>query len=295
MSRSRRMLESARRVYGEVVRGRSRIRVVTETTTTAGTTPRFLLSPYRSGTTLMRYCLDSHPDLAVPPETDFLVPLLSVLRDEASMTGLAGVGYARADAVAKLASFARTFHDSYAAGWEATEGWLDKSPRYATEPHLLAEAFPDARFLVLHRHPLDQIHSFTRGGTFAHPALEVASGQQKETILAAARYWDDVTTGLRSFASESADTTATVTYEALCESPRETLAIVLDHLRLPWSDNVVNYHQFDHDLGREGGRVAGTVGFSASQGGWSRWLEGLADEVWGIVAETARPIGYKQP
>src|SRR2546422_159633 len=28
----------------------------------------------RSGTTLLRFMLDSHPDLAIPPETGFLVP-----------------------------------------------------------------------------------------------------------------------------------------------------------------------------------------------------------------------------
>src|SRR5947209_19596966 len=29
----------------------------------------------RSGTTLLRFILDAHPDLAIPPETGFLVPL----------------------------------------------------------------------------------------------------------------------------------------------------------------------------------------------------------------------------
>ena len=294
MSRYRRLLEPARRAYGEVIRGRSRVRVVTESSSPSRTTPRFLLSPYRSGTTLMRYCLDSHPDLAVPPETDFLVPLLSVLGDEPSMTGLSDVGYARADVVAKLAAFSRTFHDAYAASWGASAGWLDKSPRYAAEQELLYEAYPEARFLVLHRHPLDQIQSFTRGGAFAHPILGGVVAAE-DIVVAAARYWRDVTTGLLRFSSQTPERTLTVTYEALCQSPRATLGEVLSHLQLPWSENVINYHQFDHDLGREAGRVAGTAGFSPSQGDWQGWPAEWIDATWDIVAEAAGIVGYERP
>src|SRR5258706_15772466 len=35
--------------------------------------PIIIGSP-RSGTTLLRFMLDAHPDLAIPPETGFLVP-----------------------------------------------------------------------------------------------------------------------------------------------------------------------------------------------------------------------------
>lgn len=34
--------------------------------------PGFIIGVYRSGTTLLRFVLDSHPNIAVPPESNFL-------------------------------------------------------------------------------------------------------------------------------------------------------------------------------------------------------------------------------
>src|SRR5207249_1389704 len=44
---------------------------------TVATTPPFpfLVGTQRSGTTLLRSMLDSHPSIAIPPETWFLIPL----------------------------------------------------------------------------------------------------------------------------------------------------------------------------------------------------------------------------
>ena len=242
----------------------------------------------------MRYCLDSHPDLAVPPETDFLLPLLSALGDDASMTGFNDIGYERSVVRNKLADFARSFHDAYAASWGAASGWLDKSPSHAVSPGLLATAFPNARFLILHRYPLDQIHSFTRGGSFVHSSLAGVS-PGRETVLAAAQYWRRATGCLHDFDQRDDLATESVSYEALCATPRETLALVLAHLELPWSENVVSYHKFDHDLGREAGRVSGTVGFSASQGGWHKWPQKWVEDAWDVVGDLAVTVGYQAP
>lgn len=291
--RRRGLVELGRRLYGELVRGRSRVRIVPEAISAAATRPRFLLSPYRSGTTLVRYCLDSHPDLAVPPETDFLRPLYSVLQSEQSMTGFADLGYERGDVVSKLAAFGRGFLDAYAVSQSAGLGWLDKSPHYAEDPSFLPEVFGDARFLVLHRHPLDQINSFTRGGTWRHVALPKGE-MGLDTIVEAARYWQRVTQGLLDFTATHEASTMSVRYEDLCDDPKSVMASVLEHLELPWSDNVTEYHRFDHDLGREAGRTAGTVGFSPTVGKWRDWPAEWADAAWSLVSDAATDIGYQK-
>lgn len=288
----RRVIESARRVYGEVVRGRTRVQVVVEAGQDASTNPRFLLSPYRSGTTLFRYCLDSHADLAVPPETDFVTPLMTVLNDEASMTGLADLGFDAELVATKVGRFARSFLDTYAAGRDADEGWLDKSPRYAEAPLGLRKLFPEAIFVIMHRHPFDQIHSFTKGGHFVHPAI-APSRTGKEAVLRAADYWAAVTRGLIHFA-EGREDSLTITYESMCNHPREVLGLVVNHLGLDWSESVLNYHEHEHDLGREAGRVSGTVGFSLASGGWHDWPQGWADDVWQRVASEAETLGYQR-
>lgn len=287
-------LETGRRLYGELVKGRTRVRIVSENTAPSDNPARFLLSTYRSGTTLMRFCLDSHPDLAVPPETDFLSPLFSVLDDVPSMTGFTDLGYEAGAVRQKLGCFARGFLDAYAATRDAGAGWLDKSPRYAERPVVLAEVYPDARFVLLHRHPLDQIHSFTRSGTFAHPALGGGS-DGLELISAAADYWARVTEGLLAFAGTRPGSALSVRYEDLCASPEVVLRAVLKHLDLRWSDPVLEYHRHDHDIGREAGRVSGTRGFQISHGGWQSWPPTWVDTAWERTASAATKLEYKAP
>ncbi len=285
-------VESLRRVYGELVRRRSRVRVVTvDPDHEVRTTPRFLLSPYRSGTTLLRYCLDSHPDLAVPPESDFLTPMMQVLNDGPSLAGLGDMGFSYDDVKDRLGRFARSFFDAYALSKGAELGWLDKSPRYAEEPDMVAGLFQGSRLLVMHRHPLDQVHSFTRGGSFAHDTLATET-RGAELIERAARYWATCTSKLTATAESHVERTLVITYEELCRRPRETLASALAHLDLPWSDNVLDYHKFDHDLGREGGRVTGTRGFVRSAGGWTSWPSEWVEIAWSIVGPVASDVGY---
>ena len=42
--------------------------------------PVFILTGSRSGSTLLRFILDTHPDLACPPETNFTGAALHMLR-----------------------------------------------------------------------------------------------------------------------------------------------------------------------------------------------------------------------
>ncbi|WP_066640739.1 sulfotransferase family protein [Serinicoccus hydrothermalis] len=287
-----RLKESARRAYGEVIRGRTRVRVIHASVAVSNTPARFVLSPYRSGTTLLRYCLDSHPDLAVPPETDFMAPIAQVMADDASMAGYRDLGYEEVDVRRLLSQAARNPLDTYAEGRGAASGWADKSPRYAEMPDGIRTLFPDAAFLVMQRHPLDQIHSFTKGGTVRHPALG-SQGTGEELVLSAARYWATLARGLRSFAVDHPRQTLSIRYEDLCAHPDDTLHAVTDHFGLTWSPDVLDYHDHDHDLGREAGRVAGTRGFSLSTGGWRSWPDSWSSAAWSVVADEAEPLGYR--
>lgn len=286
--------ELVRRLYVDLVRGRTRVRVVNAADTTAGSTPRFLLSPYRSGTTLLRHCLDSHPHLAVPPETDFFAPLLATVDDEQSMAGLGDLGYSRAQVAGSLGSYGRSFLDTYAAG-KGVECWLDKSPRYAENPAQLGEAFPGARLVMMHRHPLDQIHSISRGGTEVFHAMKRIMDRScsgRELILESGRYWARVTQRLLDFQDDNPESVCTVRYEDLCRRPTNTLGTILDHLELSWSDDVLDFHRFDHDQGRESTRVAGTKGFSLSSGAWQDWPPEWLESVWPEVQPQAERLGY---
>ena len=53
----------------------------------------FLIGCQRSGTSLLRRIVDSHPRIACPPETSFVQPLVQVLHDRRSTRGFQAMGY----------------------------------------------------------------------------------------------------------------------------------------------------------------------------------------------------------
>ena len=78
--------EALRRMYHELVHRRSRVRISTPADTSGqGPPPIFVLGVYGSGTTLLRYVLDSHSRICCPPESDFLSPLARLAADERSL------------------------------------------------------------------------------------------------------------------------------------------------------------------------------------------------------------------
>lgn len=141
----------------------------------------FIVGVGRSGTSLMRSFLISHPEIAIPPETGFL-PLLMRLRPLwwSPTSGLRiGVfsqlvfangrlghaGYVESDLVKHLASSRMAnYHEAVSSLYQwliADQEWGfapgsggqigDKTPSYSARLDLLLEEFPDAKFLVMTR------------------------------------------------------------------------------------------------------------------------------------------------
>jgi hypothetical protein len=170
----------------------------------------FLVGCGRSGTTLLRAMLDTHPDLAVPPESHFVVDLAGdgsydrerflaelYARDRFSLWEL--------DRATLDAALRRTAPSDYAgavratfACWAASQGkrrWADKTPGYVLHIGRLADLFPEAVFFHLIRDGRDVAASFLElgwAGTIeeaaSHWKLRVVRGQRAGAALAAGRY-----------------------------------------------------------------------------------------------------------
>ncbi|HKH44071.1 MAG TPA: amino acid adenylation domain-containing protein, partial [Thermoanaerobaculia bacterium] len=158
----------------------------------------FLLSPPRSGSTLLRVLLGAHPRLFAPPELELLSFQTLAGRQAAFPErdrfwldgGIRAVMEARACDAAEAERIVAAAAD---AGWTTRrfyrelQGWIggrllvDKTPSYALDPEVLCRAeawFAEPRYVHLLRHPqatnrsfeearLDQIffrrpHSFSR-------------------------------------------------------------------------------------------------------------------------------------
>jgi len=128
--------------------------------------PAFILGLYRSGTTLLRRILDSHTRLACPSETEFMAHLFAMMEDDRSVEGLRSAGYGQDATRLQIRNFADQTLGNYALS-RGKARWIDKTPRYIRHLEQLQQVYPDAQFIVIYRHPLGQIHSYTKGGRVA--------------------------------------------------------------------------------------------------------------------------------
>jgi len=220
----------------------------------------------RSGTTLLRFMLDAHPQLAIPPETGFLVPLANIQQS--------GAGDAEAlfrlithyptsapvwpdfhlDAqvlhheLAKLRPFdlatgVRSFYRLYAERFGKPR-YGDKTPTYCEHIPAISALLPEAHFIHIIRDGRDMALSL-RPLWFA-PARDIAS---------LAHYWQRLVRAGQAGGS-NARAYMEIRYEDLVQDSRWELEKICAFLDLPFHPDMLNYWQRTPDrLKEHGARV----------------------------------------
>lgn len=133
-------------------------------------TPVFLLSLPRSGSTFVQRVLATHPQISTAPEPWILLPLIYASRKQGVFAEYghseaivaiedfcARLANGRGDYDRELREFAIGLYRRCAA--DGARYFLDKTPRYHLIVDDLLRLFPDARFIVLWRHPLAVVAS----------------------------------------------------------------------------------------------------------------------------------------
>ena len=286
--------EVLRRLYHELVERRSRVRIVPSRAVELDEPPIFVLGVYGSGTTLLRYVLDSHPRICCGPESDFVLALAPLLEDPIHSQGLAALGADEESVVAMVRELCVQVFGNYAASWNKPR-WADKTPAYASHPELLERLFPEAQFVHLHRRGFDQAHSFTRGGTFARPVLEPFARPDEDLRLASLRYWSERSLALLDFERATASRSLRLRYEDLCAEPKARLRELFAFLGEPWDPAVLEFWKAPHDKGHEHGRVVATRGFEPRGGYFETWPEALRRAAVPIARPALEALGYTSP
>ena len=164
--------------------------------------PLIVLGVRRSGTTLLRSMLDSHPQVAVPPETYFVTRLAAKAstyepwdidgldRFMSDLTGTGGFRRMELDARDLMAHLRSRDPGGYSAAIRATfelyaarqskTRYADKTPAYVLSIPLLASLFPEARFIHIVRDGRDVALSFVDGGwAKVPPPVPLARGHRR--------------------------------------------------------------------------------------------------------------------
>ena len=215
--------------------------------------PVFIVGCGRSGTTMLRLMLDSHPALSIPGESTFIRYLWINRRDYG--TGdrfrperllddiLTDANFMRwgvspqnvRDRVSRLVS--PTFADIVAAPFEAYADmhgkarWGDKTPIYVLSIPALAQLFPSARFVHLIRDGRDVASSY-----LSIPMFEGGIWQ------ASLRWRDWVSAGIRSGRRLPPGRYIEIRYEDLVADTDRQLTELCSFLDLEFDGVMLSYH-----------------------------------------------------
>jgi hypothetical protein len=193
----------------------------------------FVLCMGRSGSTLLRFLLDAHPELACPPETS-LPALCGQLAVVWSLIEGAPLSAERDAAPPRVPDPAvagiRRMLDEMTGSYLARRGkqvFCDKSLGSARVAGLLTQIYPGARFLCLYRHPMDVIQSGLDAcpwGLNGYGFDEYIVGSPGNSVLALARYWLDNATLIHEAEKEWPERCHRIRYEDLVEDPEGIMA-----------------------------------------------------------------------
>lgn len=201
--------------------------------------PVFVLCMSRSGSTLLRLILDTHPDLACPPETN-IPALCSQLAVVWSLIEGAPLSMQRGDAPPTIPDAAiegiRQTMDLMTAPYLRRRGrkvYCDKSLGTAAYADLLMRIYPSARFICLFRHPMDMISSGLEAcpwGLNGYGFDRYISESPGNSVMALARYWLDGATAIAAVEEQYPSSCYRVLYEDMVADLERVATGIFDFL-----------------------------------------------------------------
>lgn len=211
----------------------------------------FVVGRGRSGTTLVRAMLDSHPDMAVPPESHFLVRMARradrykgssgfeparLAADLPVQEGWDRWGLTSEDMEPVLAANTvdeafRALYGQYARKRGKTR-YADKTPDHVMHVRFLSGLFPESRF----------VHVIRDGRDVALSFRDAAFGPK--TLLEAAVFWRRfVEAGRRAGRWLGPGRYLEIRYEDFVEDAPPTLERITSFLDLPFDEAMLRYYE----------------------------------------------------
>lgn len=267
--------------------------------------PVFVMCMGRSGSTLLRFLLDAHPDLACPPETN-LPALCSQLAVVWSLIEGAPLAAERGDAPPQVPDTAikgiRRMLDEMTGSYLDRRGkrlFCDKSLGSARHAQLLAQIYPRARFVCLYRHPMDMIRSgleacpFGLNGYGFDPYI---AGSPGNAVQALARYWLENATLIAEVEQAHPAMCHRVRYEDLVEDPEGVMRDVYAFIGVRQAPGVATacFSGERERFGPADHKIWATSSVSGGSVGRGEWVPAglIPPHVTAAINELTHKLGY---
>lgn len=250
--------------------------------------PIFVIGTHRSGTTLLRRILDSHHNIACPPESHYLSHFFALIDDDLSLLGLAELGFPEDEALKLLRHSAGQFHEIYRRA-KGKPRWADKTPEYSLHLPALQKLFGvDAQLLFVFRHPLDVAYSLWSR------KWNLGAHRTGDLLVDVCRHVCDLGLAQLDFLERQPRNAHAVFYEELVRSPETVLRAACDYLGEEWDPQMLRHDEVPHDFGHEDPIARVTRGFQPSQGNWRQWSPQQLDVAASILQPIMSPLNYSR-
>jgi protein-tyrosine sulfotransferase len=217
--------------------------------------PVFVLSCERSGSTLLRYIIDTHPQICSPAHL-----YLGQLCRSLYTTILFSLGQTMdvTDEVMReklVAAETRRLVDELMERYVTAKGkqrWCEKTTENLRYLKILHDVFPDARYVCLYRNCMDVVHSSIECSRLGFiPELAPYVRKRPENIVAAmVDSWIEKTTTLLEFELAHPAQCFRIKYETLVAEPSQTLPSMFAALELEWDEELLTkVFSTQHDQG----------------------------------------------
>lgn len=204
---------------------------------TPGAGPVFVVGSMRSGSTLLRLILDSHPQIAMSPETGFMGALLATKAIPNWKHGTdwyQRINWTEDELDDRLREFYGGMFERYAYR-QGKSRWGEKTPFHTSHMAPMARLFPDAVFVGIVRHP-----------------GAVAASLQKNfhySFADAVSYWEATNLDLVRAATTLGPRFVACRYEDLVLECEPVLRELMAFLGESWSPSVLQHHRVQREKG----------------------------------------------
>ena len=243
----------------------------------------FVISSPRSGSTMLERMLESHSRILGGPEPHLLTPLAHlgvwekvdkapydhVLAAEAQKLFVQSLPNGEQDYWDACRAYCDTLYGRLLAP-SGKEILLDKTPAYALILPFMMKVFPDAKYVVLTRHPL---------ATFSSYANSFFDGD-----YAAAHSYNPILNryvpAIAAFLRQDAVSHCHVRYEDLVKEPETWMGRIYEYLGIPFERDTIEYGKNESGGRREGlGDPIGVAQHARPQtGSVKKWVAELAHD-----------------
>ena len=223
--------------------------------------PIFILCCNRSGSSLLRYIVDTHPDIASPAELNLgevcqnLYQLVTHTLGEAAFIDKPEKN---ALVIAEVRRLVSQVMDKYVNA-KNKKIWCEKSPSNLNFLTRLKAVFPDAKYICLHRHAMDVVHSCLEISRWSlmQDQLNYVCQNSGSIVGGMVQNWVEKTRQILDFEQEHPEQCFQIKYESYVLNPVDTLAPMFEFLGVEWNPAMLDsVFSVQHDLGFEDSKVA---------------------------------------